>query len=170
MARFLVVGCVPLNQGRASDGAYLTPDSFAGVRSGSAPVCLSHWRKDVYTCKHAAAWAIDGDALRVVHILDDERPTERALLEDVRAARLFWSYGQQATPDATRQAIAQQAQGGRVFWPGALKSQTVGHWAYVPVANFAQVPIFVLGADYGAGWRLENGALSLKSAPPAAAF
>ena len=158
---YLVVGRVPLNRQRVSDGAYLTADSFSGLKAGSAPVCRSHWQEDGYTCQHAAAWAIDGDGLTVVHLLDDERPQERALLDDVRAARLFWSYGQQGTPDTTRQAVAQHGQRGRVYWPAALKSQTVGHWAYVPVANFTQdAPIYILGTDYGAGWRLDGGALS----------
>ena len=165
MTRYLVVGRVPLNRQRVSDGAYLTADSFSGLKAGSAPVCRSHWREDGYTCKHSAAWALDGDGLTVVHLLDDERPQERALLDEVREGRLFWSYGQQGTPDATRQAIAQQAaqhgQGGRVYWPSALKSQTVAHWAYVPVANFTQdAPIYILGTDSGAGWRLESGVLS----------
>ena len=167
MARFLVVGCVPLNRGRVSDGGYLTPDSFSGLKAGSAPACNRHWREDSYTCIHSASWALVDDGLRVVHLLDDERPQEAALLDEVRAARLFWSYGQTATPDTTRQAIAQQAvaqqaaQRGRVYWPSALKSQTVAHWAYVPVANFTQdAAIYILGTDYGAGWRLDSGVLS----------
>ena len=161
MTRYLVVGRVPLNRQRVSDGGYLTADSFSGLKAGSAPACNRHWREDSYTCIHSASWAIDGDGLTVVHLLDDERPQEAALLDEVRAARLFWSYGQTATPDTTRQAIAQQAQGGRGYWPSALKGQRVNHWAYVPVANFTQdAPIYILGVDYGAGWRLESGVLS----------
>ena len=157
MARYLVAGAVPLNVGRITDDAYLTPDSFAGVQAGSAPACHSHWKADSYVCQHAAAWAIAGDALTVVHLLDDDQPTEAALVDEVRAGRLVWSYGQTSTPDATRAAIAQQAQQDaprRRVWPTALKGQRVNHWSYVRLGAWPQSAIHIVGVDYGDGWQL----------------
>ena len=158
MTRYLVAGAVPLNVGRIPDGGYLTPESFAGVQAGSAPACHSHWKADDYICRHSASWAVDGGELRVFHLLDDAQPIEAALVDEVRAGRLFWSYGQQGTPDATRQAVAQAvAQHGqreRVYWPSALKGQRVNHWSYVRLGAWPQSAIHIVGVDYGDGWQL----------------
>ena len=153
MTDYLVVGVVPLTRPRITDGGYLTAQSFGGLLSGSAPACRAHWREDLFTCKHAAAWAVVDDALQVMHLLDDTTAEERAILDDIHAGRMFWSYGQTPTPEATRAAIAAHGGPGG-YWPSALKGQRVNHWSYVTLAAWTQAPIYVLGVDAGAGWRL----------------
>ena len=157
MTDYLVVGAVPLTQRRLVTGTYLTPESFNGLLSGSAPACMAHWREDSYTCKHAAAWAVVDDALQVMHLLDDATAEERAILDDIHAGRLFWSYGQTPTPAATRAAIAAQQSTPDVYWPSALKGQRIAHWSYVTLAAWTQAPIYVLGTNAGAGWQLAPG-------------
>lgn len=145
--KLLVVGLIPFNVPRQSDGGFLTAKSLT-ARSGSCPVNWRHWREDNYTFRNQAAWRLDRDGVLVFHVLEDDDPIESKFVQMVREKRLLWSYGLTSESQRTRSRVAHYEQNvaPRVKYEvRPLQDEDIRHMAYVTESNFKMDPLWILG-------------------------
>ena len=146
MTMRLVHGLIPFHQPRVETGRYLDENSFGLQRSGQAPACRSHWRDNDKILANPATWAVTSSGLMVMHVLDDRIEFEAAILAEVAALRMGFSFGLGANPAATRAAIA----GDTRHIPYAekpLRSVQIQHISYCNPCAFEQEPCRWLGAE-----------------------
>lgn len=149
MTMQLVHGEIPWDQPRAGTGRTLTADSFTGRRSGLVPVAYGHWRNGDHIMANSATWAVTATGLGFMHVLDDSIPYEAGILAAVKVGKLFWSYGDGATPTAARAAIAAWGDRRVDYAVKPLQGVTFDHVSYVAIPAWEQQPIKWVGLELG---------------------
>ena len=143
--RRLIIGLIPFDVPRLSDGGFLTSKSLTG-QSGACPVNWRHWREDNFTFRAAASWQVDKNGILVLHALDDDDPIEAKFLQMVREGRLLWSYGLTSEPQQTRVRVARyEARPAPKYEVRPLVDESIRHMAYVTESNFKMDPLWILG-------------------------
>lgn len=126
-----------------SHGLYYPVDMTLTGLDAPLPVSQEHWQQDDYVFTWPG-WAQRHPAGLVGwHVLDDTVPAEAAMLDAVRAGRVHWSTGPDATPAA---AAARRAQPPVPPWtrPVAARRRHVAELAYTTCPADKGIPsIFV---------------------------